>query len=113
MPVTDHRWSGWILAGGLSKRLGQDKALLPFEGQPLVLRTVNLVRQVTGNATIVGRAAVFKQIGIAAMDDHRQAEGPLAGIITALEVTESEWNLFCPCDLPRLDVRLLEHIRER
>jgi molybdopterin-guanine dinucleotide biosynthesis protein A len=38
-------FSAVILAGGQSRRIGRDKAWLPVDGQPLLLRPIDLVRQ--------------------------------------------------------------------
>ncbi|MGH9782952.1 MAG: molybdenum cofactor guanylyltransferase, partial [Terriglobia bacterium] len=54
---------GFVLAGGKSRRMGQDKALLLFEGRPLGLRAAELVRQVCGEVTLVGDPAKFAAWG--------------------------------------------------
>ena len=46
--------AGMILAGGLSLRMGRDKALLEIGGVPLLVRTARLVEPLVDGVTVVG-----------------------------------------------------------
>jgi molybdopterin-guanine dinucleotide biosynthesis protein A len=86
--------------------MGRDKAQLPFRGGTLSTAIANAVRQAAGSAMLVGNPA------LGGIPDRYPGEGPLGGILTALEHTSAEWNLIVACDLPQLTaaflVRLLD-----
>ena len=48
--------TGFVLAGGKSSRMGQDKAFLQLGGRTLLAHALELARAVTGNVWIVGGA---------------------------------------------------------
>jgi molybdenum cofactor guanylyltransferase len=102
--------AGWVLAGGLSTRLGRDKAFVEVDGEPLVGRTVRLVREVAGSAVVVGRASVFQAAGFEAIEEADPGNGPLGGILAALQATRSDWNLIVACDLARLERSFLDRL---
>jgi molybdopterin-guanine dinucleotide biosynthesis protein A len=109
--VMDER-AGYVLVGGKSSRLGTDKALLDFEGKPLVTRVANVVRAAAGRVTIVGPLERYRHLGLRVIPDPVENFGPLAGLLAALEDSESAWNLVTACDMPYLDARFLSFLFE-
>jgi len=106
--------AGFILAGGESSRMGQNKALLHLGGEPLILRLARMVRSVTGTAaTVVGPPEVYTPLRLRAIRDDWPGAGPLGGIATALRASESQWNLIIACDLPYLSVDWLQYLTRR
>lgn len=101
--------AGWVLAGGYSRRLGSDKALLLVHGETLAARTADRVGKVAGSVTLVGRPDRL-QLGLPALEDFEPGQGPLGGMLTALASSSAEWNLICACDFPHLDGLLLERL---
>jgi molybdopterin-guanine dinucleotide biosynthesis protein A len=96
---TDPAVSGFVLAGGKSLRMGRDKAIMEFQGHTLLEHMVRLVSTAASPVRIVGREN---------LPDKVPGCGPLGGIQTALDVTESEWNLFVAVDLPLLTSEFLK-----
>ncbi len=99
-----------VLAGGQSKRMGRDKALLELNGTPLLTRTCNLALTVSNIVYVVsGReyAGVIPE-GCDRIDDG-VLEGPLCAFSEALNQIEitSNWILLLSCDLPYLNVETL------
>jgi molybdenum cofactor guanylyltransferase len=103
----------FILAGGKSLRMGRPKGLLSFAGKPLVKHLAQLL-EVTGEpAVIIGPPHDFAGLGLRVFADDRRDSGPLAGISTALRVSNCGWNLIVGCDLPFLTPEWLAHLIER
>jgi len=106
--------AGFVLTGGRSSRMGQDKATLPWRGATLVEHVAACVRAATGssasfgNVTLVGAPERYARLGLTtdvhpgltAVADRYQDCGPLGGICTALEITSADWNLIVACDMP-------------
>jgi len=84
--------SGFVLAGGASKRMGQDKALLPYRGTTLVEHVANTVREAVGMVALIGDPARLGSLGLAVFPDELPDSGPASGIYTALRITETDWT---------------------
>ena len=99
--------AGYVLAGGASRRMGSDKALLPLGGRTLIEHAAAAVREAAGNVTIIGSPERYRHLGIQVLPDERPGFGPLGGVITALANGRAEWSLIVACDLPGLTADLL------
>lgn len=99
--------SGYVLAGGKSSRMGQDKALLELAGKPLVLRAVEKLRQVCAEVSILGNRDELEAYAPLVRDLHEGC-GPLGGIEAALAHSPRVWNLFMAVDMPFLPVGFLD-----
>ena len=104
---------GLVLAGGESRRMGQDKALLARDGKSQLAHIVELLDQVVDEVFVSTRneqrddteRARYQQIV-----DQFDGVGPVAGILTAMrEYPDASW-LVVACDLPNIDVATLRHL---
>lgn len=87
-----------ILAGGKSRRMGRDKALLPFGGRTFVEAIAEALRPLVRRVRVVGRAPA-PPLGDT-QPDLRPGLGPLSGIHAALATAEASRVLVVACDLP-------------
>lgn len=102
------RVAGFILAGGTSSRMGRDKALLEIGGVPLLARTARLLEPLVAAVTVIGPTERYTPLGLHVVPDDTSGLGPLAGMVTALRISRSEWNVMVGCDLPNLTAAWLE-----
>ncbi len=101
----------WILAGGKSRRMGQDKARLPLGGEPLLVRNARLLAEVAGaNVHVLAPPGEYADLGFSSTPDLRPNSGPLAGIEAALASGRYEWNLLAACDMPYLEADWLRFL---
>jgi molybdopterin-guanine dinucleotide biosynthesis protein A len=107
------RTAGFVLVGGKSTRMGQDKALLLWRSRRLVENVAATVAAVTGTVTLVGRPEHYKSLSIPCLADSRHELGPLAGIEAALEAGQAEWNLIAGCDMPDISVDILHCLLDK
>lgn len=103
-----------IQAGGRSSRMGQDKALMPFRGQPLIARLVSRLRagaadnpQIYEIAIVANHLEAYRFLGVPLHTDLLPGVGALGGLLTALEVAQSPVIAAVACDMPFLNPRLL------
>jgi molybdenum cofactor guanylyltransferase len=89
-----------ILAGGLSQRMGRDKARLPLAGKTMLRRVREVARQTQWPVRVLRRDLVARC-------------GPLGGVYTALRTTTAERVLFLACDMPFITIELLDRLIER
>lgn len=98
---------GLILAGGQSSRMGRDKAMLCWQGQPLLVHMRGVLQQ-AGAAPILISGDYPAHGGVA---DATPGMGPLGGLATLAEsMDDGDWWLL-PVDMPLLDAELLRRLR--
>ena len=107
--------SGIILAGGRSRRLGRDKAVEPFDGQPLIRRVIERIGPLT-DEIVVSVADVARGKALPLDPEHRVAvdvyadSGSLGGIFAGLAAAGCGWGLVVACDMPFLNRSLFEYM---
>lgn len=107
--------SGIVLAGGRSRRVGSDKALLPlFEGRPLIAIVIEKLTGVCDEIIVVtdvaGRYADLNLPARLVSDDIAPGQGPLAGLHAGLRAMSSKYGLAVACDMPFLNGDLLRYM---
>jgi molybdopterin-guanine dinucleotide biosynthesis protein A len=107
MPTRDTH-AGFVLVGGASTRMGQDKASLPFHGRTLVEHVADAVAEAAGSVTLVGAPERYESLRLPRIPDTRPGCGPLAGIHAALTASQSDWNLIVACDMPGISGAFLQ-----
>lgn len=101
--------AGIILAGGQAKRMGRDKASLPFGESTLLLHTAQILAQVSAPVVVVAdrRDRYSLPEGMLMLEDACPNAGPLGAIITALGSLPEGYHLVTACDMPRLRAETL------
>lgn len=104
---------GLVLAGGKSKRMGRDKALLERDGESQLQHAFSLLQAVTENQFVSARkdqADDPERQRFPQITDKYEDIGPVAGILSALEAAPDVDWLVLACDLPNLDRSTLQHL---
>lgn len=113
------RFSGVILAGGQSRRMGRDKALIEVAGETQLAHQVHILKQAGAQELIVvqhpdrPRPAPSLPAGLTLAWDvpgHPDA-GPLAGFVAGIAAAQCEWIALVAVDLPRLTPRWWQKLR--
>jgi molybdopterin-guanine dinucleotide biosynthesis protein A len=109
--------SALILAGGFSRRLGQDKGLINLAGKPLILHVVDRVSKVVDETVVVVGSRVQKKkfeslSGHKAnvVADKHEAQSPLVGALTGFESAKGEYSLLLPCDTPFISSQITQFL---
>lgn len=101
-----------ILTGGSSRRMGRDKALLPFEGATLLQTLIDRYGAYGPVCVSVDRKGRFPFHGALEITDAYPGLGPLNGIVSGFRVSEAEELLLTAVDLPYGDPRLARRLSE-
>lgn len=103
-----------ILAGGKATRMGGvDKGLQLFQGKPLIEHILHRLQSQVDLIMINANRHQqdYAQYGFEVFSDERpNFQGPLSGILTALEKITTPYCLFVPCDNPILPLNLMEKL---
>jgi molybdopterin-guanine dinucleotide biosynthesis protein A len=90
-----------IQAGGESRRMGSDKALLPFLGQPLIQRVLSRLAGIADEILITANQPErYRFLGITPIPDLMPGTGALGGVYTALGAASHMYVAVVACDMP-------------
>lgn len=101
------RKSAIILAGGFSRRLGQDKGLVKLVGKPLLIHVLDKISGIVDEIVVVASSESQKRIFEDLVKqkariaiDRDKAQSPLIGALTGFENAYNEYSMLLPCDAP-------------
>lgn len=110
--------SAIILAGGQSSRMGRDKALIPLEGVPLLQHICEVALHCASPVYVVTpwpekykhvlpeTCLIIQEFPL---PGETESHGPLVGFAQGLTQVETDWVLLLACDLPLLQVNVLQN----
>ena len=100
-----------IQAGGDSQRMGVDKGLLPFLGQPLVARVIARLTPIADEMLITAsNPEAYASFGIPVVHDLIPGRGALGGLYTALSAASHSLVGIVACDMPWLNRSLISYM---
>ncbi len=101
-----------INAGGRSRRMGRDKALVQLAGRPMLEHVIERVSGLGQAQTLLvsNDHALHARFGLPMLRDSLPDGGSLGGIYTALMHSQNGHTLVVACDMPFLSVALLRHM---
>lgn len=113
--------TGVVLAGGQGRRMAfQDKGLVKFHGEPLVVHAAKALAEVADEVMINANRNLeqYRQLGFEVVTDQTDSfDGPLAGLLSAMQHVETGILLVMPCDSPIFSSKhlskLLKTLREQ
>jgi molybdopterin-guanine dinucleotide biosynthesis protein A len=107
--------AGVIVAGGRASRMGgRDKAFAAVGGEPIVVRTIRLFRELFPQVVVATqRPERFGTLGVETVADRFPGCGPLAGIHAALLACHHPHAFVVACDMPGLDRDVIRFLLDR
>jgi molybdopterin-guanine dinucleotide biosynthesis protein A len=111
--MTDVSIYGLVLAGGKSRRMGRDKALLERDGQSQLAYIAGLLEDKAERVFVSTRAEQqddSERNRYPRIVDRYEEMGPLAGILSAMEEHPDVHWLVVACDLPNISDETITHL---
>ena len=108
-PGSDKEISAYVLAGGQSRRMGHDKALISLAGQPLIAHALTILREAGLSPKIAGARSNLSTYAPVIPDPDPDL-GPLSGICAALESSPARYAIFLPIDMPLRPACLIAYL---
>jgi molybdopterin-guanine dinucleotide biosynthesis protein A len=99
-----------ILAGGQSRRMGKNKALLTLHGQTFLERLQAAARPLVQTVALIDNGALADVWTGRVWRDRYTGQGPVAGLETALYHCQTPYILALSCDLPLLSTEVLAYL---
>lgn len=112
--MNSREWTGIILAGGLSSRMGTNKAMLELNGSAVLQHVIKALRPAVSRIIVAAgpHVTTYSAMDYDCVQDHYPGKGPLAGLHAALEASDTDWNLVCACDMPLLQTSFFDGIKK-
>lgn len=113
--LTADQISGVVLAGGTGRRMGGvDKGLQRFHGRPLALHAAQRLAPQVAHVMISANQHLdaYREWGWPVLMDlpEHASQGPLAGMLAALDVCQTPWLACVPCDVPLFPIDLVRRL---
>ena len=100
-----------VLAGGQSRRMGTDKALLSLGGRTLIEAVIATVSALSREVIVVSNATQsLRHLGVRLVSDIYPGKGSLGGIYTGLRQARTPYSLVVACDMPFINLPLLRYM---
>jgi molybdopterin-guanine dinucleotide biosynthesis protein A len=98
-----------VQAGGKSTRMGEDKALKPFLGRPLIQRVVDRLTPIADELLVTtNHPEEYAFLHTRLVSDLKPGRGALGGLYTAIASTTHPIVAVVACDMPFANIRLIE-----
>ena len=98
-----------IQAGGASSRMGEDKALKPFLGRPLIQRVIERLSPIADEIIVTtNRPGDYQFLGLRLCPDLKPGRGALGGLYTAIASASQPLVAVVACDMPFASPTFLE-----
>ena len=105
--------TGVILAGGESRRMGSNKALLPHRGGRFIETVYRELAGLFAEVIVVtNEPELYKFLPCRKVPDLFPGTGVLAGVHAGLRNSATPRIFVVACDMPRLNSRLIRHLAE-
>jgi molybdopterin-guanine dinucleotide biosynthesis protein A len=101
--------TGILLAGGMSRRFGQDKGKIKIGDRYLYRYALDTLEQVCDEILISTCNELYDWGNYTSVCDEIPGIGPMGGIFTCLKQSGSEINIVLSCDLPLVHKELLSY----
>jgi molybdopterin-guanine dinucleotide biosynthesis protein A len=106
MTLVDKSISVFILAGGKSSRMGEDKGLVHLAGKPMIEYLLQRLSKLGLSISIITSNVDYQKFGYPIYPDLIPDKGPMGGLYTALSISESSKILLVSCDSPLIPLEV-------
>ncbi|MEH7458747.1 molybdenum cofactor guanylyltransferase [Bacillus sp. JJ1127] len=100
--------AGIVLAGGMSRRFGEPKALANWQGHTFIEQIVKVMKTTIQDVVVITHPNIKERmvtlVEVPVIEDipSYRGNGPLAGIVSGMEQIKAEWYIVSPCDTPNV-----------
>lgn len=99
----------FLLAGGKSTRMGEDKGTMLFQGKPMLQHIIDAIVPLEVDVNILTSSQDYLSFGLPLVPDLQLNCGPLGGLQSALTASNKSHILLLPCDIPWIQTETLKH----
>ena len=101
--------SAFILCGGKSSRMGTEKGLVNYNNKAFIQLVIDAIEPITTNIFLVTDNQEYTDFNYPLVADIYKNKGPVGGIFSALDRSETENNLILSCDIPKISTNVIKN----
>lgn len=105
--------SAYILCGGKSSRMGEEKGLVEFQGKSFVQWILEAVFPFVADPVLVTKNPAYGSFQLEMIPDVIADKGPVGGVYTALAHAKSDSVLVLSCDIPKITTEVVSFLLEK
>lgn len=113
------KYAGIVLAGGMSSRFGEPKALVSWKESTFIEHILKVMESTLQEVVVISHSDIKERleqlVQVSVIEDipHYKGNGPLAGIVSGMEYMEADWYVIMPCDAPNVSLEWLTILLEQ
>ena len=92
--------------------MGQDKGLALYRGKRMIEHVVESCKKLTPKILISTNNQEYSFLGYPLVEDNFKEMGPIGGLQAGLVASNTIDNIFCPCDMPGIQISVFRRILE-
>lgn len=100
--------TGYILAGGKSSRMGEDKGFVSIDNEMFIQKIVYSLKPLVDKIVIISSNTQYNEFCEERIKDLIPNKGPVGGIATALTNSKTEKNIILSVDIPLITTEVLK-----
>jgi molybdenum cofactor guanylyltransferase len=106
------KYSGILLSGGKSSRMGEDKAFMRYQNRYLYEFSLSILKLFSEEILLSSGNPRFKHLEYPCIVDEISNLGPLGGIFSCLRLIKNEYAIVLPCDMPFITEKIVKFLIE-
>jgi len=99
-----------ILAGGKSRRMKTDKALIKFNDKTLLENQIDLLNPIFNKIIISANSQKYSFANLQIINDEQSDLGPIGGILSVLKRVKTDYVFIISVDMPLITTDLIKHL---
>ena len=108
--MNPNKVTGFVLAGGKSSRMGEDKSLMKLNGKTMVEYSIEVLKMLCSQVIVSSNQLAFDFTGCQVWPDEGNAQAPIVGIYSCLKRSNTEYNVILSCDMPLIRSELINFL---
>jgi len=100
----------FVLAGGKSSRMGEDKGLMLLGEKPMIAYVLDTVSKLNLPVKIIANSEKYKELGFEVVKDIVPGMGPMGGLYTAFHYNCRPYIFLLSCDSPFITLLAAERL---
>lgn len=110
--MSPERVEAFVLAGGKSSRMGRDKGMVLLQGKPMISYVLEAFENTKIPVNIIANDVAYRSFEFPVYNDIVAEKGPMGGLLTAFENSESGVVFLVSCDMPLISSEAINRLLE-